>query len=143
MRYRKNSHTVYNIECHIVFCTKYRARVLTGKIAERCRDLIREVCSANYVYITQGTVSPDHIHIQISIPPTLSILEIIQSIKEKSNSKLQAEYSELKEKYQGQSFWGRGYLAATSGQIDLAEIQQYIEDQETCPAKEEFVITEF
>ncbi len=143
MRYRKGAHTVYNIECHIVFCTKYRYRVLTGKIAERCRDLIREICSSNYVDIIKGNISPDHIHILISIPPTLSVAKIMQYIKGKSSRKLQDEYSELKKRYWGQHLWARGYFVATTGQINSEDVQRYIESQEIHHKTGEFKISEF
>ena len=62
MYYRKGSHSIYNLRYHVIFCTKYRYRVLTGQIAERVREIIREVCAANYIDIISGSVSPDHMH---------------------------------------------------------------------------------
>ncbi|MBQ3945832.1 MAG: IS200/IS605 family transposase, partial [Alphaproteobacteria bacterium] len=86
-------------EVHIVFCTKYRYRVLYGNIAERSIEVIREICSANYIDIVSGNVSPDHVHMLISALPHLSISKIVQYIKWKSSRKLQCEFQELKKIY--------------------------------------------
>ncbi|MBR1480052.1 MAG: IS200/IS605 family transposase [Alphaproteobacteria bacterium] len=68
---------MYGIEYHIVFCTKYRYRVLYGNISEKCTEVIREVCSANYVDITSGNVSPSYVNILASVPPYLSASKIV------------------------------------------------------------------
>ena len=121
MTYRRSSHSVYDIEYHIVFCTKYRYRVLYGNIAERCIEVIRKICSANYIDIISGNVSPDHVHMLISAPPHLSVSKIVQYIKGKSGRKLQCEFKELKKRYWGQHLWAREYFVATSGQISIKE----------------------
>ena len=92
MIYRRSSHSVYDIEYHIVFCTKYRYRVLYGNIAEICIEVIREICSANYIDIISENMRPDHVHMLILAPPYLSISKIVQYIKEKSSRKLQGEF---------------------------------------------------
>jgi putative transposase len=69
MECRKSSHSTYDLKYHIIWCTKYRYRVITGEVAERVRELIREVCTVNYVDIITGFLSPDHVHILVSVPP--------------------------------------------------------------------------
>ena len=91
--------------------------MLYGNIAERCIDVIREICSANYIDIISGNVRQDHIHMLISALPHLSISKIVQYIKWKSSRKLQGEFQELKKRYWGYHLWARGYFVATSGQI--------------------------
>ena len=66
MDYRKVSHSLFDLKYHIVFCTKYRYRVLTGQVATRVREIIREVCASNYVDIISGSMSRDNIHVIIS-----------------------------------------------------------------------------
>jgi len=79
-----------------VFCTKYRYRVLTGQVAIRTREIIRKVCAANYVDIVSGSLSPDHIHLLLSIPPSSSLSKMIQYIKGKSGRKLLQEFELLR-----------------------------------------------
>ena len=68
MDYRHGSHNLYDLKYHVVFCTKYRHRILTGEVATRCRELIREVCKANYIEIISGSSSPDHSFASVSSP---------------------------------------------------------------------------
>ena len=71
-RYRKGSQTVYELQYHFVFITKYRKPVLKGDIARRTRELIREICASEDVVIVKGNVSPDHVHLMLSMPPQVS-----------------------------------------------------------------------
>jgi len=62
----------FDIKYHVIWITKYRYKVLRGRIAERARDIIRQICQAREVAIVRGAVSPDHIHMLLSAPPQLS-----------------------------------------------------------------------
>jgi putative transposase len=143
MKYRHGAHSTYDLKYHIVFCTKYRYRVLTGHIATRTIELIKEVCSANYVDIVSGNISPDHVHMLISVPPNTSLSKIIQYIKGKSSRKLQQEFEMLRKKYWGQHLWARGYFAVTVGNVNSEDVQKYIENQEVHNASGEFKISDF
>ena len=121
---------MYDLQYHIVFCTKYRYRVLCGDIAARCREIIREVCSANYIDIISVNIGPDHVHMLISVPPHISISKAVQYIKGKSSRKLQQEFEKLKKRYWGQHMWARGYFAVTTGALNSEDVQRYIERQE-------------
>ena len=143
MEYRHGFHSLYDLKYHVVFCTKYRYRILTGVVATRARDLIREVCSANYVDVVSGSVSPDHIHLLLSVPPSISVSKIVQYIKGKSSRKLQQEFGHLKKRYWGQHLWARGYFAVTVGNVNTEDVQRYIEEQEEHHKKDDFRISEF
>ena len=104
MEYRYGSHTVFQIEYHFVWVTKYRYKVLTGEIAERVRELVRETCQAFEIRIVKGVVSKDHVHILVSSPPTLAPSEIMRRIKGRSSSKLFEEYPHIKKRYQSKHF---------------------------------------
>ena len=72
MDYRYGSHTVYNIEYHFVWVTKYRYKVLIGDVALRVRELVRQSCEAFEIRILSGVVSKDHVHVFVSAPPTMA-----------------------------------------------------------------------
>ena len=126
--YRKGSHTVFDSKFHLVWTTKYRYRVLSAKIAQRTRDLIREICRELDVLIVKGHISADHIHMLVSIPPHLSVSKVVQHVKGKSSRKLQMEFKELRSRYWGKHFWARGYFCATVGVVTEDQIKQYIEN---------------
>lgn len=127
MEYRYGSHTVYNIEYHFVWVTKYRYHVLTGDVALRVRELVRQTCETFEIKILSGVVSKDHIHILVSSPPNMAPSEIMRRIKGRTARKLFAEYPNLKKRYWGQHFWARGYFCVTAGQLTDEMITIYLE----------------
>ena len=141
MVYRKSSHSTYDLKYHIIWCTKYRYRVLAGEVAVRTRELIREVCSANYVDIITGSMSPDHIHILVSVPPSISISKLLQYMKGKSSRKIMMEFQHVKKRYWGQHIWARGYFAVTVGNLNERQVNEYIENQELHHTQNSFEIS--
>lgn len=126
--YRKSAHTIYDNKFHLVWTTKYRYRVLVGKLATRARDLIREICNELEVEIVKGHIASEHVHMLVSVPPHVSVSKLMQHIKGKSSRKLQMEFKELKQKYWGQHVWARGYFCATTGVVTEEDIKKYIEE---------------
>ena len=124
-------------------CTKYRYRVLTKDIGIRTRELIGEVCSANYVDIVSGSLSPDHVHLLLSIPPNIAVSKLIQYIKGKSSRKLLQEFDSLRKRYWGQHLWARGYFAVTVGNVNEKDMQEYIENQEQHHKEDQFKISDY
>jgi putative transposase len=113
--YRQSAHAVYDLKYHMIWCTKYRKKILRGRVAERVRDLIRQTCAARGVSIIRGAVSPDHIHLLLSAPPILAPAKLAQGIKGRSSRLMQAEFPELRKQYWGQHMWARGYLWLAPG----------------------------
>jgi putative transposase len=138
--YRKSSHTVYDLKYHLVWVTKYRKPVLRGEIAERVRDLIREICKAREVEIIKGHVSSDHVHVFLSVPPHLSVSQLTQSLKGKTSRKMMMEYKTLSRAFWGRHIWARGYFAASSGNVTDEVIMKYIEQQGKEPPDGDFSV---
>ena len=103
---RKGSHTQYDIEYHIVWTTKYRYKILKGKVAERARELIRQGCEARGITIIRGAVGKEHIDILISCPPSLSPAQIVKYLKGRSSRLLQEEFKELRKRILGATLVG-------------------------------------
>ena len=129
MSYRKTSHSVYDLKYHLVWITKYRKPVMRGEMAKRLRELIRETAATLDVYILSGHVASDHVHLLVSVPPNLSVSDLIQRLKGRSSRKLLEEFSELSRQFWGRHMWARGYFAASSGNVTDEIIKQYIESQ--------------
>ena len=126
-QYRKGSHTIFNIQIHLCWMTKYRYKVLTGDLALRTRDLIRRICVEENVEILKGTVSSDHVHILVSIDPSTPVSTLVKYLKGKTSRMLQMEYPTLRKRYWGQHLWARGYFAVSVGNVSAEMIKQYIE----------------
>ena len=139
--YRHSAHAVYDIKYHIIWITKYRYKVLRGRVAERARDLIRQICEAREVVVIRGAVSPDHVHMLVSAPPQLAPSKLVQYIKGRSSRRLQDEFEGLRKRYWGQHLWARGYFCATVGAVDEETIKKYIESQQWHDDQEGFKVT--
>jgi putative transposase len=138
--YRKTSHSVYDLKYHIVWITKYRKPVLRGEVAERARDLIQEICKSKDVIILKGHISRDHVHIFVSVPPYVSVSQLVQTLKGKTSRKMLSEFRRLSRAFWGRHFWGRGYFVASSGNVTDEVIMKYIEEQGKIPPDGAFKI---
>lgn len=141
VEYRTSAHAVFDIKYHFVWITKYRYKILRGRVAERARDLLRQICQAREVVIIRGAVSPDHIHMLVSSPATIAPAKLVQYMKGRSSRRLQDEFPELRKRYWGQHLWARGYFCASVGAVDETTIKKYIEDQRWDDDDQGFKIT--
>ena len=139
--YRRSAHAMYDIKYHVIWVTKYRYKVMRGRVAERARELIRQICQARDVVIVRGAISPDHVHMLLSVPPNLAPAKVVQYIKGRASRLLQAEFPELGKRYWGQHLWARGYFCATVGAVDEETIKHYIESQRWDEDDQGFKIT--
>ncbi|MDD9331503.1 MAG: IS200/IS605 family transposase [Wolbachia sp.] len=87
---------------------KYRYRILTGQTTVRRKEIIMEVCTANYADIIRGNITPDHM--LISISPSMELYKLVQYIKGKSSHKLFKEFKYLRKRYCGQRIWQKDTL---------------------------------
>jgi putative transposase len=138
--YRESSHTVYDLKYHIVWITKYRKPILTGDIAARARELIREICKSKDIEIIKGHISRDHVHVFVSVPPHISVSQLVQWLKGKTSRKMMMEYKSLSRMFWGRPIWARGYFVASSGNVTDEVIIQYIEQQGQEPPDGDFKV---
>ena len=127
MQYQKGKHCVFYHRYHLVWSTKYRYKVLLGDVRLRVREIIRQVCAELGVTIVKGVLSRDHVHMFVSIPPHLSVSDVVRRMKGRSSHKVQREFPALKKRYWGRHFWARGCFCTTSGHVTDDIILQYIE----------------
>ena len=137
MSYRKTAHSVYDLKYHLVWITKYRKPVLRGQIGLRLRELVRQTCTTLDVYILSGHVGVDHVHLLVSVPPHVSVSDLMQRIKGRSSRRLMEEFGEIRRQFWGQHLWARGYFAASTGNVTDEIIKQYIESQGQEPPSED------
>ena len=128
-RYRRAAHTVFELHYHFVFGTKYRRPVLRGEVAQRVRELIREICRSHNVEILRGAVKADQVHLFVSVPPSVAPSRLMQAVKGKTSHHLLSEYRRLKREFWGRHLWARGYFACSSGNVTDEMIAEYIESQ--------------
>jgi putative transposase len=136
-KYKKQSHVVWKCDYHIVWTLKYRFRVLTGLVKDLVEHDIGLLSEWKGCEVIELNVQSDHIHLVISIPPKVSVSELMGTLKGKLAIKLFKSYPQLKQRpYWGNHFWSRGYFVNTVG-INEDHIRRYVKYQETEERKEE------
>jgi putative transposase len=129
-KYKKLSHVIYKCDYHIVWVPKYRFRILTGEIRQLVAEDIKMLCEWKRCEVQEMNVQIDHIHLVLSIPPKVSVSELMGTLKGKLAIKLFKSYPKMKKKpYWGNHFWARGYFVSTVG-IDEEVIKRYVKYQE-------------
>ncbi len=129
-KYKKLSHVVYKCDYHIVWVPKYRFRILNGEIKKLVEEDIRMLCEWKKCEVQEMSVQDDHIHLVVSIPPKVSVSQMMGILKGKLAIKLFKSYPQMKQKpYWGNHFWARGYFVSTVG-IDEDVIKRYVKHQE-------------
>ena len=132
-RYQLGAHTKTDLKVHLIWIPKYRKRVLTGQVALRARDVLRQIAIEHELDIITGKVASDHVHMFIAYRPVQDISKIVQWLKGISSRILLMEFPHLQKQFWGKHLWARGYLAVSSGNITDEMIQQYIQEQEGEP----------
>jgi REP-associated tyrosine transposase len=124
------AHTKSDLKVHLVWIPKYRKAVLTGEVAIRVRDLLRQIAAEHELEIMSGKVARDHVHLFVSYRPNQQVSQIMQWLKGISSRVLLQEFPHLRKQFWGRHFWARGYLAVSSGTITDEMIREYIDEQE-------------
>ena len=137
------SHSKWRCQYHIVFAPKYRRQEIYGKIKSDIGTILRKLCEQKGVEIIEAQACPDHIHMMVSIPPSLSVAQFVGYLKGKSSLMIFDRHANLKYKYGNRHFWCRGYYVDTVGR-NAKVIEEYIRNQlEEDYAADQISIKEF
>jgi len=128
--FRKLSHSIYECKYHIVFCPKYRYRVLRGEVAEYVTREIYLLCNHKEgVEVVEANVQADHVHLVLTIPPKYAVSNLMGYLKGKLAIRVFNRYEYLRKRYWGGKLWSRGYCVSTVG-LDEDKIRRYVKWQE-------------
>ena len=133
MAYRSNNNVVYSCKYHVVWCPKYRRKVLVDKVSARLKDLIVQKCSEIKAEILELEIMPDHVHLLIEVDPQFGINRAVRSIKGSTSYTLRKEFHELTTRLP--TLWRNSYFVSTVGGAPLSIMKQYIESQKTSERK--------
>lgn len=122
------SHSKWRCQYHIVFAPKYRRKDIYGTIKKDIGEILRKLYEQKNVEIIEANACPDHIHMLVCIPPSLSVAQFMGFLKGKSSLMIFDRHANLKYKYGNRHFWCRGYYVDTVGRNQKA-IAEYIKNQ--------------
>lgn len=127
IRYKSNRNVYYSCKYHVVFCPKYRRKVLTELVAERLKQIIAGVAQEHQADILSLEVMPDHVHILMECDPQFGIHRLVKLLKGRSSRLLRQEFPVLQQKLP--TLWTHSYFVSTVGGAPLSVIKQYIGEQ--------------
>jgi putative transposase len=127
MRWKLSPHCVHNIKYHIIWCTKYRKKVLGAEVEERLKTILVQKANDIGVGIEAMEVMPDHVHVFVVANPAIAPHHIVQQLKGISSKLLREEFSFLKSRIP--TLWTRSYYMESIGAISEPTIKKYIENQ--------------
>ena len=124
---------VYNINYHIVWCVKYRRKVLSADISNRLNELLKAVGNEKGFSVVECKVGEnDHVHCFVSAPPKISVTQIVKYLKGISGNQLFREYPQLRKSLWKGQLWNGSYFCETIGSTSEENILRYIERQKDC-----------
>ena len=132
-KYKSNNNIVYSCKYHVVWCPKYRRKVLTGKVETRLKELIYETCLELQSELIELELMPDHVHMLVEVDPQFGIHKLVKTIKRKTSRILRKEFPILTTKLP--TLWTNSYFVSTVGGAPLSAVTQYIENQKTSQRK--------
>lgn len=120
----------YKINYHVVFCPKYRRKILTGMVASRLAELFKEIAGKWGFELIAQEVMPDHVHLFVSALPKFNPSKVAQLFKGTTSRVLRLEFpGEIKRHiYKVGTLWSPGYNVGTAGNVTSATIRHYIEE---------------
>ncbi len=127
MDLKSNNNIIYSCKYHIIWCPKYRRKVLQGNIEKRLKEIIQQTCDKLQAEIVEIEIMPDHVHLLVEIDPQYGIHRLIKNVKGTSSRILRQEFPSLKSKLP--TLWTNSYCCITCGGAPLEVIKQYVQNQ--------------
>ena len=127
IKYKSNNNVVYSCKYHVVWCPKYRRKVLIGDVETRLKEIIKDVCIELKSEMIEEEIMPDQVHLLVEVDPQFGIHRLIKTIKGRSSRVLRLEFKHLKSRLP--TLWTNSYFVSTVGGAPLEIVKQYIENQ--------------
>lgn len=128
-KYQQEKQIYHFCRYQVVWCSKYRRKVLVNNIRTRLEELVTLICKENHINLLQTEIKEEYIRIQISVIPQIGIHKAVKLIKARTSQVLRKEFPELTTKMP--TLWTNSYLVSTEDEIPKEDIEAYIREQKT------------
>ena len=129
MKYKTNCNVVYSCKYHVVWCPKYRRKVLTDGVDIRLKELLLSYAANMNVDILKMEIMPDYVHLLMEVDPQYGIHKAVKALKGYTSKILRDEFPALRTRMP--ALWANSYFVSTVGGAPLEAVKQYIENQKT------------
>jgi putative transposase len=126
---KSNNNVTYSCTYQVVWCPKYRRKVLVDGIDERLQQILRDVIDETRCDLIELEVMPDHVHVLVGVAPQYGIHSLVKLMKGRSSRLLRQEFPRLRSRLP--TLWTNSYFVATVGGAPLSVVKQYIENQKS------------
>ena len=126
-KYHTAEQLTYSCQYHVIFCPKYRRRVLVPSVDQAVKDLFHEIADTYGFSIPDMEVMPDHVHLIIDCNPRFGVMDCVNRLKGISSRRLREQFPHLKTRLP--TLWTRSAFISSVGSVSLAAVQKYIENQ--------------
>ena len=124
---RTKANISFQCAYHVVWCPKYRRKVIGGRMEVRLKEIIVEVIEDRGAWLVELETMPDHVHLLVEVDPQFGVHRLVKAIKGRSSRVLREEFPWLRSKLP--SLWTNSYFVATVGGAPLSVIKRYVEMQ--------------
>lgn len=125
--YKTGEHIVYSCQYHVIFCPKYRRKVLIAPYDDILKQILLDAAKQYQFEILEMEVMPDHVHLLVDCDPRFGIANCIKKIKSVSAHILRKDYKYFQSKLP--TLWTRSYFVSSVGSVSLETVKKYIEEQ--------------
>jgi putative transposase len=128
-KFKSNNNIVFDCKYHVIWCPKYRRKVLIGDVEKRLKEILIDVALDTRCEIIEMETDVNHIHILVSVDPQFGIMKFIKRAKGRSSNLLRKEFKHLRTKLP--ALWTNSTLVSSVGSVSLEVVKKYIENQQT------------
>lgn len=128
-KYHKANRSVYSLNAHIVFVTKYRKKILNLDMINRLEEIFVETCIKWKARVREFNAESDHCHILVDYPPDVALTKLIANLKTVSSRYLRKEFPVIKEAYRKPVLWTASYFVVSCGGITVEQLKKYVQNQ--------------
>jgi putative transposase len=124
--YRSSSNVVYSAKYHLVWCPKYRRRVLVGEVETRLVEIVHQVCAGYRAEVLGIETMPDHVHLLVEVDPSFGVSRLVRLMKGRSSRVLRQEFPQLRRL---PSLWTNSWFCSTVGGAPIDVVRRYVENE--------------
>ena len=132
VQYRSTRKAVFSVKYHVIWCPKYRRRVLGGAVEVRLKQIINEVVAEFGGMVIEVETMPDHVHLLVEVPPQVAVSKLVQILKGRSSRRLRQEFPHLAPM---KCLWSPSWFVSTVGGAPLEVVRRYVENQKLAAAR--------
>jgi putative transposase len=126
---RSNSDVVFQYALRVVWCPKYRRRVIGGRVEQRLKEIVGEVVEEKGAWLVEVETMPDQVRLLVEVDPRYGVHRLVKAVKGRTSRVLREEFGWLRSRLP--TLWTNSYFVATVGGAPLSVIRRYVEQQKT------------